>query len=79
MNKSSAILLSPICHLPIRSTWQATVASLGRIRGPRAFSALLALALAGVLSFLTCLRAGNTPAGTQAKDGVVLLLTNENI
>lgn len=79
MNKTSPFRLSPICHLPVRSTWQATMWSLKRIRGPRALSALIALALAGVLSFLTCIRAGNTSAATQEALGPVLLLTHDQV
>jgi hypothetical protein len=75
MNNANPIRLIPICHLPVRSTWQATISSLARIKGPRALSALTALMLAGVLSFLTCLRAGNTATTIRSAHGAVLLLT----
>ena len=77
MKNANAIRLIPICHLPIRSTWQATVSSFARIRGPRALSAVTALVLAGVLSFLTCLRAGGANAMTRDTTGSVLLLTHK--
>lgn len=76
MKNTSPIRLSPICHLPIRSAWQATLGSFARIKGPRAFSAATALVLAGVLSFLTCLRAGGANTTPRDTTGTVLLLSH---
>jgi hypothetical protein len=79
MTKSSTTRLSPICHLPVRSTWQATVLSLGRIRGPRAFGALASLMLAGILSLFTCLKVGKANSVAQARKGTVLLLAYSKV
>lgn len=76
MPKTSPIRLSPICHLPVRSAWRATLGSIQRIRGPRAFGAVTALFLAGALSLWTCFRAGNVQGGEQASGTQILLLTH---
>ncbi|MEZ5987356.1 MAG: hypothetical protein R3B94_15535 [Hyphomonas sp.] len=76
MPKTSPIRLSPICHLPVRSAWRATLGSVQRIRGPRAFGAVTALFLAGALSLWTCLRAGNAQSGERDSGTQILLLTH---
>ncbi|MEZ6013189.1 MAG: hypothetical protein R3C08_15110 [Hyphomonas sp.] len=76
MLKSSNIRLSSVPHLSTQSTRQLTLRTLSRLRGPRALGAILSLALAGLLSVYTCLRAGWMP-GLAARTGEppVLLLT----
>lgn len=75
MIKSPSILLSSASHLPLRSTWQATVVSISRMKGPRALGAVMSLMLAGVLSVYTCMRANWDKATARAAEPRVLLLT----
>jgi len=76
MLKSSNIRFSSVPHLSTRSTWQLTLRTLSRLKGPRALGAIMSLALAGVLSVYTCLRAGWVrDLADRASEPPVLLLT----
>lgn len=78
MIKSATIVFSSVPHLPVCSTWQMTMRSVSRLKGPRALGAVTSLALAGVLSLWTCLRSGwaaGKGAAMHADQAPVLLLT----